>query len=321
MKVLKVLHSQDFPPVQDRDPNVIYFLYNKLEIYFGQNWYTDPYLVCDNDPTDPIDGMLYFILSNGKVKTYSDYMLITIAEIESPDMLDLLRTQGGSYFFVNADKRYLDIQKRIITLPYRNGEWDLTVDMANNIQLTEDSAIGYNPETGCFDISATKYDYDLVFSREYRGVETLTAKTEVESNSIKTDVKISSEYGNIIKVFNDGIAAIISGKIPYDEFNRWKTEFYDYKAAMEGFMADLEGRVERVEELISPQSLTAKIHEALIEVYPLIDESLARYEELIAQINSVIVDSKNYTDEQYSIAVNTLREIIEHSEYWGSFSD
>ena len=319
MKVLKVLHSQDFPPMQDRDPNVIYFIYNALEIWFGQNWYTDPYLVCDNDPTEPIEGMLYFILANGKVKYYTEYALKTIAEIESPDMLDLLKKQGGSYFFVNADKRYLDIQKRIITLPYRNGEWDLTLNMANNIQLTEDTAIGFNPETNCFDISATKYDYDLVFMRDYRGTETDTAITRVEEHSIKTDVKVSRTYGNIIKTFDDGIGAIVAGKVSKDEFNQWKNEFYDYKANMDGLLADLTARVEEIEQEISPELITQKIHEALVEVYPLIDQSLIKYQEIVESIDGLIEESKEYTNMRFEEAVAEIKYVIDNTDYWGTF--
>ncbi len=319
MKVLKVINSQDFPPVLDRDPNVIYFLYNKLEIYFGQNCYTDPYLICDHDPEEPIEGMLYFILETGKVKLFYNYALSIIAEVESEEMLDLLKKQGGSYFFVNADKRYLDLQKRIITLPYRNGQWNLTVDMANNIQLTEDSAIGFNPETNCFDISATKYDYDLVFTRKYRGEETPTTKTTVDEHSIRTDVKISSEYGNIIKVFNDGIGAIISGKVPYEEYSQWKTDFYDYKASMEGYMATLEERIEHVEESISEDIITQKIHEALLEVYPLIDESLIKYETLINDIDAIIAEAEEYTDGVFEEAVEQIKQVIDSTDYWGDF--
>lgn len=319
MKVLKVINSQDFPPVLDRDPNVIYFLYNKLEIYFGQNCYTDPYLVCDHDPEEPVEGMLYFILETGKVKLFYNYALSIIAEVESEEMLDLLKTQGGSYFFVNADKRYLDLQKRIITLPYRNGQWDLTVDMANNIQLTEDSAIGFNPETNCFDISATKYDYDLVFTRDYRGEETSTAKTTVDDHSIKTDIKISSEYGNIIKVYNDGIGAIISGKVPYEEYYQWRTEFYDYKANMEGFIGDLEERVKHVEESISEDIITRKIHEALLEVYPLIDESLVKYDAIVNEIDGVLAQAAAYTDAKVAEGVEEIKEVIDNTDYWGDF--
>ena len=319
MKVLKVINSHDFPPVLDRDPNVIYFLYNKLEIYFGQSQYTDPYLVCDHDPDDPINQMLYFILETGKVKLFTNYALSTIAEVETPEMLELLKTQGGSYFFVNADKRYLDLQKRIITLPYRNGQWNLTVDMVNNIQLTEDSAIGFNPDTNCFDISATKYDYDLIFTRDYRGVETPTANTIVEDHSIKTEIKVSSEPGNIIKVYNDGIGAIISGKVPYEEYSQWRTEFYDYKANMEGFIGDLEERVEHVEESISEDIITRKIHEALLEVYPLIDESLVKYDAIVNEIDGVLAQAAAYTDAKVAEGVEEIKEVIDNTDYWGDF--
>ena len=234
-------------------------------------------------------------------------------------MLELLKKQGGSYFFVNADKRYLDIQKRIITLPYRNGEWDLTLNMANNIQLTEDTAIGFNPETNCFDISATKYDYDLVFMRDYRGTETDTAITTVEEHSIKTDVKVSRTYGNIIKTFDDGIGAIVAGKVSKDEFNQWKNEFYDYKADMDGLLADLTARVEEIEQEISPELITQKIHDALVEVYPLIDQSLIKYQEILESIDGLIEESKEYTNMRFEEAVEEIKYVIDNTDYWGTF--
>jgi len=320
MKILKVLHSQDMPPLTDRDSNVIYYLYNTLEICIGQNWYTDPYLIADNDPIEPIEGMLYFILSNGKVKAYSDYTLYTIAEIESPEMLDLLRKQGGSYFFVNADKRYLDLQRRIITLPYRNGQWNLTVDAACNMQMTEDTAIGFNPETNCFDISATKEDYDLVFMRDYRGVESPTASVTVEDHSIKADVKISSAYDNIITVLNDGLAAVVSGKVTLKEFDAWKTAFYDYKTTMESYMAELEDKVGHLESDISDEAISRKIQQALEQVYPLIDQSLVKYTEIIQDIESVRLRARAYTDERFTSTLQEIKDLINNADYWGSIT-
>ena len=317
MKVLKVLHSQDLPALLDRDPNVIYYIYNTLEITIGQNWYTDPYLITDHDPTDPITGMMYIILDSGNVKMLEDYSLKIIAQVESPEMMDLLKTQGGSYFFVNADKRYLDAQRRIITLPYRNGQWDLTVDAANNIQLTEDSAIGFNPETNCFDISATKYDYNLVFTDDYKGVETPTASVTVDQHTVKADVKISSEYGNIIKVVNDGLTAIVTGKVTASEFDSWRTAFYDYKATMDGYMSELEEKVGHLEIDISEAAISAKIHAALVEVYPLIDESLVKYQKLMDDFDRIRIESKAYTDDQFREALQEIKDIVNNADYWG----
>jgi methyl-accepting chemotaxis protein len=315
MKVLKVISKDELPALTDRDINCIYFLYDKLEIYVGQSQYTDPYVVSDTVPSNPIQGMIYFTLDTGNVYTYYNGSMNVIAEIESEEMLELLAMQGGSYFFVNADKRYLDVQKRIITLPYRNGVWNLTVDSANNIVLDQDTVIAYNMETGCFDIIGKREDYDLVFTKNYRGIDTDTAETTVEEHSIKVDVKISENPANIIKKVDDGIIAVVKGKVTTAEFNSWKTSFNDYKASMEAYLRDVERRIEEVEEEISEETINRKVHEALIAVYPDIEESMEKFEELSETIEHVAFDVMQYTDEQFDDAVETLKSYIDSNPW------
>ena len=320
MRTLKVCHSRDLPAVRNRDPKYIYFVYNMLEIFMGQNLFTDPYIVCDSDPVNPLAGMMYINSTDGSIKVLGDGTLVTIAEIEDSSQIPLLREQGGSYFFVNADKRYLDLQTRTITLPYRNGQYDLTVSAASNIKIDADTVVAFNPETQCFDIVGKKEDYDLVFTRSYRGGETKSATTTVDDGMIKTDVKISAEPGNLIRMVDDGLSAVVKDKVTATEFNNWRSNFQEYKAAMEAFMLDLDQRVTDAEIDISEEFIISKIHEALEVVYPDIDEALEKIDDLAERLNQMRRDVMQYTDTEFDMKVAELEEWCQQSP-WGEITE
>ena len=160
MKTLRVCHSRDLPSIHDRDINYIYFLYDKLEVFIGQNYYSDPYAIVESFPSLPVAEMLYFCIDDGKIRARVSLVETEIAEIESPEQLEILK-QAGTTFFVNSDRRYLDVKSKLITLPYNNGTYELTLSLANDLKIDENTVIAFNPETQQFEIVGDIQDYDL----------------------------------------------------------------------------------------------------------------------------------------------------------------
>ena len=188
MKTLRVCHSKDLPSIHDRDINYIYFLYDKLEVFLGQNYYSDPYAIVESYPFDNvIPGMLYFCLDDGYVKAQVNLVDTKIAKIESDEQLEILK-QAGTTFFVNAERRYLDVRTRCISLPFRNGSYELTVNLAADLKINKNTVIAFNPETQQFEIVGDIQDFDIVFSRDYRGLKTDSVDTKVEDHKISSDV-------------------------------------------------------------------------------------------------------------------------------------
>ena len=302
MKTLRVCHSSELPTIQDRDINYIYYLYDKLEVFMGRNYYSDPYAIVESYPFDNVvPGMLYFCLDDGYVKAQVNLEDIQIAHVESEEQLDILK-QAGTTFFVNADRRYLDVKTKCISLPFANGTYELTVNLASDLKINSNTIIGFNEETQEFEIIGDIQDFDLVFTRNYRGSDTDSAITNVEDHKISTDVKISGLEDNIIKATPSGLYAMVNDRVPSNVFEDWIEKFKDYKEDMDAYIEELADLIERAEEIISEDTIARKIHEALLERYPAIDQALADFDEYAAKIDGLY----DYADDKFDALENEV---------------
>lgn len=311
MKTLRVCHSRDLPSIDQRNINFIYYLYDKLEIFMGQNYYSDPYAIVESYPSNEnvVAGMLYFCLDDGYVKARVNLEDKQIALVESDAQLDILK-QAGTTFFVNADRRYLDVKTKCISLPFANGTYELTVRLASDLKINENTVIAYNPETQEFEIVGDIQDYDLVFSRNYRGKDTDTVSTTVEDHKISGDVKIDPSPDNIIKANKDGMYATVNDRVSSVIFEDWTKRFADFDERMEEFIEDLADLIERAEEIIATDSIARKIMESLRLVYPEIDEALANYDEYAQKIDALDEGIYEYADNEINGARDELNEAI-----------
>ena len=310
MKTLRVCHSSDLPIIQNRDINYIYFLYDKLEIFLGKNYFSDPYAIVETYPFDnAIPAMLYFCLDDGCVKSQVNLEDTTIAQIESEEQLEILK-QAGTTFFINADKRYLDVRTQCISLPFKNGTYELTVNLATDLKINENTVIGFNPETQEFEIIGDIQDFDLVFSRDYRAENTDSVLTKVEDHKISGDIKISAMFDNIIKATPYGLYANVSDRVPSAVFAEWVDQFERYKEDMDRYIEILADLIARAEELISTDTIARKIHEALLERYPFIDQALNDFAEYAQKIDSIEQEVNDYTDLRFNEAMDDLHNMI-----------
>ena len=317
LKELIVCLARELPEFSLRTPDKMYFLFDKLELFIGQTRYNDPFAIVEKIPDNPVFHMLYFCLDDGKVKIYTDYSVKSIAKVSTPSMLNVLK-QSGTTFFTNADKRYLDEQRHVVHLPYRNGTYELTVDLAKNLQIDEKTIIAFNPETNMFEFTNHYQDYDLVFGQDYYGAETNTIKMDVSAHRIAANIKISQAFDNIIKQTDDGIYAVAKNAVPVQEFQSWKTSFQDYKAKMEYYLAQLIDKIEQEGE-IGLENLNNKITEAIQAVIPEAQDGFSRMDDIAENIDNLEARCKRYSDQRFDEAFAELKALLESgssSETW-----
>lgn len=321
MKTLRVCLSKDLPSIENRSSDFIYFLYDKLTVFDGQSLYHDPYAIVSALPENAVNGMLYFVL-DGSVRMLIDKEEKTLGMIESDTQLDLLK-KSGTTFFTYSDMRYLDLQRRIITLPYHNGTYELTVSVANELMYDKDTVIAFNPETNRFDIIGKKQDYDLVFTNDYRGKGTKSVDVKVEEHTISSDVKISNSAGNMIYKLGNGLYASGLDKVTKEEFNLWVDSFRDYKYKLDLYLEDLTDKVKDAQELISEESITTKILSALESEYPEIEKSLTAFDEMAAKFEGIEERCSEYTLLEFESAKQEINDSIikNTSDPWESFGD
>ena len=321
LKTLRVCLSKELPPIKERYPSFIYFLYDKLELLMGQTVYSDPFAIVETMPAEPAVGVLYITLNDGNIKIYLDYSVKTIAEIENSEQLELLK-QCGTTFFLSSDRRYLDLHRRVVTLPFNNGTYELTVSLAKDLVIDEDTVIGYNPATSQFEIIGKHNEFDLVFADKYRGLDTNTVDIHVTENKISADVKVSKAYDNIIKTLPDGLYASNSGKVTQKSFDNWVNSFSKYKLEMDTYISDLNSKVEKIDKVgVSKESIGDKIARAIGEVVPEINDAIAKYESIAARFEGIETRCKEYTTERFTEVKTEFEKFIDESSEnpWGSF--
>lgn len=321
-KILRVCNSENLPPILERSNSYIYFVYDKMSIYLGQNFYSDPFCIVEQLPPDPIPGMLYITL-DGLVKTYYDSKEITIGIIESDDQLQYL-LEAGTIYFMKAEYRYLDRQTRLLNLPFQNGNYQLSVQSANNLKIDENTVIKFNPLTDRFEISGTleEYPWETVNNNGYIGEESSSIRTTVNNNSIKADLKISDEIGNILKIYGNGLYANIGEIATEDQIKNLALEYENYRTYVEAKMKELRDEMDEKGFNLTPDSLAEKIMNALEEYKPTIEEMFANYDYINEQLGFLRDSTTNYADEKIEEAKAEIIEYIQNiTSVWNEFDE
>lgn len=321
-KILKVCNSENLPPILERSNSYIYFVYDKMSIYLGQNFYSDPFCIVEQLPPEPIDGMLYITLE-GLVKTYHDFKEITIGIIESEDQLQYL-LEAGTVYFMKAEYRYFDRQTRLLNLPFQNGNYQLSVQSANNLKIDENTVIRFNPITDRFEISGTleEYPWDTVNNSGYIGNESSSIRTTVENNTIKADLKISDQPGNILKVFGNGLYANIGEIATEEQVQNLALVYENYRTLVEAKMKELRDEMDEKGFNLTPESLAEKIMTALEEYKPTIEEMFANYDYIYEQLGYIRNSTTNYADEKIEEAKTEIVNYIQNiSSAWNEFDE
>lgn len=320
MKTLKVCMSEHLPLEQDRDINTIYYLYDKLLVFNGKTLYNDPYVITERMPADPANGILYFTLNDGKVKSYIEYKVVEIANIENSEQLDILKKCGTS-FFNNSNKRHLDLSRRIVTLPYLNGTYELTVSLANDLIINENTKIAFNPATNMFEMVGD--DHDVIFRHKYEGKDSMSVRTKMTDARLMSGVKISQFYNNIIKCARDGLYVNVDDRVEKEEFEYYLELFTIYKNRLDEYMKEISPRLDYVEQTTGVTYINNKILEVLKGVYPEIDDALAKFKDFVDNIEYNENRIRQYIDDKYATEHVDLYNIVYEMSFnpWLSFDD
>lgn len=307
LRTFRVCTSKQLPISSQRSSNFIYFTYDTLIVYLGQVKYSDPYAIVETLPKDPARGVMYFCLDTGLVKFKDDLEVNTLAKIESDDQLEILK-QSGTMFFYNARSRYLDKQTKTVSLPYQNGTYELTVALANELKINENTVIRYNVDTNQFEISGDIEDYGQLNTYGYSGKNTSTATTTVVDGKISTEVKVSKAYDNLLKNTSGGLFVSATDKVSREEFEGLRSNYQDYKGTLEYYLKTIQAVAAAGQDLVNRDSINAKIAKALENAYPDIDKAVKNYDELLADIRGIEGRSKEYTDIETNEAKNDILE-------------
>ena len=307
LRTFRVCTSKQLPISSQRSSKFIYFTYDTLIVYLGQVKYSDPYAIIETLPKDPARGVMYFCLDTGLVKFKDDLEVNTLAKIESDDQLEILK-QSGTMFFYNARSRYLDKQTKTVSLPYQNGTYELTVALANELKINENTVIKYNTDTNQFEISGDIEDYGQLNTHGYSGKNTSTATTTVVDGKISTEVKVSKAYDNLLKNTSGGLFVSATDKVSREEFEGLRSNYQDYKGTLEYYLKTIQAVAAAGQDLVNRDTINAKIAKALEDAYPDIDKAVKNYDELAADIKGIEGRSKEYTDIETNKAKNDILE-------------
>ena len=214
----------------------------------------------------------------------------------------------------------MDLRRRTVTLPFQNGTYELTVSLANNLKIDENTVIGFNPETNCFEIIGKYDDFDMVFLRRYRDLDTSTVDIHVSEHKISADVKISQEEGNILKANTDGLYAASGDKVTMERFNSLVNSFRSYREDMEDYMNAL-AEIVGMEQ--GTGTLAERIDAALNKVYPEIDQALENFETYARKLDGLEDRVNQYTDEKFAEVKETLTTLFNgvFENPWEIFGD
>ena len=204
LKTLRVCKSNDLPAILDRSSDFLYLVYDKLMLYSGQQALADNFVIASSMPEEPVVGMIYILDYDGSVHRYTDYKDITVAEIEDESQIQLLK-KAGTMYFINSAHRYLDSQRRTLTLPYDNGTYELNASVKNNHQFTNDTILKFNEKSDRFEVYGPQDEVFIDFSKPFRGYSTESVNLKVDGPRIAADVRISNVLNNILMKAPDGL--------------------------------------------------------------------------------------------------------------------
>lgn len=310
--VLRVCTAEELPEIDDRDQTYIYFVYNKMRLYYGHSFYTDPFCLVESIPEDPVEDMLYIQVLDGNVYVYHNHITRQIATIENPDQVEYLLKAGTNYF-MKADYRYLDLQTKTIQLPYENGNYQLTVSLGKDIKIDSNTIIRYDETTGRFIIDGDLANDEFngaPYIHEYKGRETKSAKTTIKKpGEVKVDVKLSEFEGNGLRVYDNGIYAVAGEPMSVDDFNEFMAAYAIYKANLEEYIENIDQTIDDIMGDDYQEMVNQKILEALEQYIPNVQSVLENYDNILQQLGNLRDNVSKYSDEYLE---HTKEEIIEY---------
>ena len=318
MKILHVCLSRDLPDYTERLSNYIYFTYDHLSIYFGsQDAISDNFAIVENMPEEAVDNMIYIVMSDGTLHQYIDYTDTTIAQVEDPSMIELIR-KAGTTFFVNGDGKYIERVRRSLVLPFNNGVYEMAVGTQKEDKFDNDTIIKFNEKTGKFELFGEKDQDYIDYDHFLKGVDTTSVHTDVNSSRLFATVILSKAFDNALKVLSDGLYVRSDNKVSKEDFDRFLRDFKDFKAYAYAIFDNLEEQIQYVESIISYESVSAEILNQLRPYFPTIETAIDQYADIRDQLEEIETEAMTYC---YDTITGGIREIEREIEVTASWDD
>lgn len=315
MKTLRVCLSSELPDILHRSSDFIYFAYDKLALYCGQDEVSENFAIATELPEEQVEDMMYILNTDGSVHRKVDYEDTVIATIEDPDQIDILR-KAGTLFYVDNNRRYFDSQDRTLTLPFTDGAYELAVAMKEQQKFTNDTIIKYNEDTERFEMYGPDIGDFEDYSKPFRGGETKSVKVKVDGPRITADVKVSSAAGNIIRASSDGLFAKTQNKVDVTTFNKWKSDMDDFKAYAKDVLDKINAEVAELQDLVTPEKISADIQEIVQSRFSTIQTALDNYQAIYNAMGNIETEVMNYCLTAYANEVNKLDAELETNSNW-----
>lgn len=320
MMTLKIISSEALPDATHRDPNIIYFLYDKLQIYYGRNYYSDMFCIVEKMPDKPIDNILYIVISTGDVYVFKhltdmesrevNEKLDRVAELKDKSQLHYL-TDAGTTYFVRSEYRYLDPQRRALVLPYQNGVYQLLIDKGYYTKIDNSLVLRYDIKNHAF-VDDGREDlhhnyvtdgnltdpkrYGLPYIGDYKVKDTDTVHMEIDHGIIKSSIKLSKKEDNSLRIVDGGLYTNVSHNVSQTDFEILAEAYNDYKTIVDQYTKDIKSRLDNIENTIGDESLEKKIVDAMTDYKPTIDDIVDNYDTIYAELTAMRDTIKDYTD-------------------------
>lgn len=320
MKTLRVCLSKDLPGLLDRKSDYLYFLYDKLFLYSGQNLIDVNFAIVDSVPEEQIDGMIYILNTDGSVHRKVDYKDTIVAKIEDDSQIDLLK-KAGTMFYVNAEHRYMDSQRRILTLPYNDGNYELAVAAKNDAKFNNNTILKYSEKDERFEIFGEIDEEFIDFSKPFRGKETDTVKVTVDGPKIAAMIKISNAIGNIIKAAGDGLVVNPTHFVDRKTFDEWINSTIDFKKYAQAILDRVDSELSSIKDLVTPEYIHDEVLGQLIPKYPTIETAIENYQQVVESLDDIEKEVMDYSSRSIVNATNAIDKKIDEISNWENLDD
>lgn len=323
MMTLRVCLSQDLPALLDRNPNYLYFTYDKLVLYAGQNTLYENFAIVSQLPEEPVVGMIYIFDTDGSAHRWTNYTDTTIATIENANQLPILR-KAGTMFYVNVNRRYVDYQRRVMVLPYEDGTFEMNSTVQRAQQFTNETIMKYNVSKEKFEVYGPTEDELIDWSKEFNGGTTNTVIMQADGPKLVGNVKISQRIHNAIKAASDGLYIYLEDKLDAETYERFANYTMDFINSARTILERVDRELDELEELISKETIDEEIMVLLRDRYSTIDQALANYNNIIDRLDSMENELMDYATVKFSDAEGEVKQLVNDYATWqdlGTFSD
>lgn len=316
IKKLIVCLSKDLPPILDRSSDKVYFTYDKLKLYIGQNIVEENFAIVEgNLPKDPVNGMIYIKNTDGSIYRMVDYTPTKIAEIEDASQLDLLK-KAGTIFYVNSNNRYLDLHTRTLTLPFEDGEYELNVNTKSNQIYDKNTILKFDERTNRFEVFGPQDEEFIDFSKPFRGGETESMKISVDGGRLRGDIKLSKALNNILRITPEGLYARTDDKVDKATFDEWYSTLIEFQSQARTTIDALDADVKYISSLITPEKISQDIMEILSEKFDDIEQALENYQSIVNSLDSIENILMSYASSRLDESLTSIEEEFEKNSSW-----